>query len=158
MASELQTELKQSKPFASSEEELILNLKRTASLLEHESAMFFKKHDLSSSQYNILRITTGAGKQGLTCSEIRARMVTRVPDVTRLIDRLIDKGLVTRHSDSHDRRLVLIRITPEGKKLAEELSPQLIAMSRSLAGHMSPADQKELSRLLVALRKRPDKT
>src|ERR687889_628908 len=83
----LQREIKQTKPFASLEEEVILNLARTAEYLGARAAEVFKRSDLTGTQYNVLRILRGAGSEGLSCREIGERMVTTVPDVTRLLDR-----------------------------------------------------------------------
>ena len=84
----LQQEIKQTKPFESLEEEVILNLARTAEYLGSRSAEVFKRADLTGTQYNALRILRGAGPEGLSCREIGERMVTTGKDVTRLLDRL----------------------------------------------------------------------
>src|ERR1700726_5117737 len=79
-----------------------------------------KAEDLSSTQYNVLRILRGA-PQGLPCGEIAGRMITRDPDVTRLLDRMEKRGLISRARDSRDRRLVLARSSAEGLKLVKRL-------------------------------------
>ncbi|HEX8686463.1 MAG TPA: MarR family transcriptional regulator, partial [Pyrinomonadaceae bacterium] len=113
----MQNELKQTKPFASLEEEVILNLARTAEYIGSRAAEVFKRADLTPTQYNALRILRGAGERGLCRHEVRDRLVAQVPDVTRLLDRLEEVGLVERERDADDRRLVNTRITREGLKL-----------------------------------------
>ncbi len=117
MTGRLQIELKQTKPFASPEVEAYLNILRTADVLSRLVVAWLKPFDLTTSQYNVLRILRGAGATGLPCGEIGARMVTHDPDVTRLIDRLMQRELVVRGRDDHDRRVVLVRITPAGLDL-----------------------------------------
>ncbi len=94
--STLQRDLKQRRPFTSRETEAYLNLVRTTDLLSREVAAVLKPHQLSEAQYNVLRILRGAGPEGLACSEIGHRLVTRDPDVTRLLDRLETRALITR--------------------------------------------------------------
>ena len=94
MAGRLQKEIRQTKPFASLEEEIFLNLQRTAEVLMRRLTEELKPSDLTPTQYNVLRILRGAEPDGLPCREISARMVTHDPDVTRLLDRLEKRGLV----------------------------------------------------------------
>src|SRR5262245_26028019 len=103
--SKLRAEIKQQKPFGSVAEEVLLNLVRTASHLEARGADLLAAHDLTPAQYNVLRILRGAGPDGHPCQEIGARMISRVPDVTRLVDRLEAAGLVTRKRSDTDRRV-----------------------------------------------------
>src|SRR5688572_11825070 len=113
MARDLQSEIKQRKPFQLREEELFLNIVRTADLLARKGSELFKDADLSPNQYNVLRILRGAGAEGLACGEVGERMVTRDPDITRLLDRLEKRDLVRRSREKGDRRVVTARITPE---------------------------------------------
>src|SRR5688572_14320710 len=95
----LGSEIKKRKPFELVEEEAFLNLIRTSDLLQGEFARLFKEFDLSETQYNALRILRGAkdeGDGGLPCGEVANRMITRDPDVTRLLDRLEKRGMVSR--------------------------------------------------------------
>src|SRR5256886_6213573 len=102
------------------EEAAFLDLLRTCDLLSRGPAQVLKTEDLSATQYNVLRILRGA-PEGLPCGEIGSRMITRDPDITRLLDRLEKRHLVSRSRDSMDRRTVLTRITAEGLKLLSQL-------------------------------------
>ena len=93
-------EIGQSKPFRSLEQEAFLNIQRTAESLSYDLAKALEPYGLTPTQYNALRILRGAGEGGAACSEIASRMVTRVPDVTRLLDRLEAHGLIVRARDS----------------------------------------------------------
>lgn len=156
MTSKLQRELKQTKPFKSLEEEVILNLARTAEFLASSSSEVFRRAELTATQYNALRILRGAGEEGLSCGEIGGRMVTTVPDVTRLLDRLEARGLISRERPANNRRLVLTRITDEGLRLLEELDGPVEESHRRLAGHLGKSRLKVLNELLEALRTRPE--
>ncbi len=98
-----------------------LNLMRVHEHLGGQFAALFRDHGLTQAQYNVLRILSGGPKQGAPCQYVGDRLVNRVPDVTRLIDRMEKAGLVTRVRDSKDRRVVLIRITPKGSKTCDAL-------------------------------------
>src|SRR5579859_2851490 len=98
------------------EEVAFLELCRTTDMLSRRLAVLLKAEDLSATQYNVLRILRGA-PEGLPCGEVGNRMITRDPDITRLLDRLEKRGLIARSRDSQDRRMVMARITPEGLKL-----------------------------------------
>src|SRR5215510_11659766 len=104
MVTDLRTEIKQRKPFGSVEQEAQLNLERTAAVLGHSFAEALKRFGVTPTQYNALRILRGAGKDGLCRNEVRDRMISQVPDVTRLLDRLEDAGLVERERLTTDRR------------------------------------------------------
>jgi DNA-binding MarR family transcriptional regulator len=152
VVSRLQKELKQTKPFESLEEEVILNLARTAEYLGSRAAEVFKRADLTGTQYNALRILRGAGPEGLSCREIGERMVTTVPDVTRLLDRLEARGLISRERPAHNRRQVITRVTNEGLRLLAELDVPVVESHRRLAGHLGEKQLKTLNRLLESLR------
>src|SRR5271170_3260104 len=111
---------KHRRELACPEEAAALDLLRTSDLLSRGPLQVLKTEDLSGTQYNVLRILRGA-PQGLPCGEIASRMITRDPDVTRLLDRMKKRGLISRARESRDRRLVLARITPEGLKLVNRL-------------------------------------
>jgi DNA-binding MarR family transcriptional regulator len=99
----------------SPEEAAFLDLLRTADMLTRGADWVLKAEDLSLAQYNVLRMLRGA-PQGLPCGEIASRMITRDPDVTRLLDRMEKRGLISRSRESRDRRLVLARIARSGQE------------------------------------------
>jgi DNA-binding MarR family transcriptional regulator len=154
--SRLQRELKQNKPFESLESEVYLNLARTADVLQRWEVDILKPADLTASQYNILRILRGAGAEGQRCAEIGSRMITRDPDVTRLLDRLEKRSLVTRARIAKDRRVVTTRITEEGLALLATLDDPIETTQRRLLGHMSRTELETLNRLLEAARASED--
>ena len=151
--SRLKDEIRQNKPFSSLEEEAFLNLVRTSN--EQWLALtsvLRKEAELTPTQYNALRILRGAGAQGLPCREVGERMVTREPDVTRLLDRLEDRGLVHRQRSDRDRRVVEATITDAGEaRLAELDDPVLAALSRQL-GHLGEEDLHRLIGILEKIR------
>src|SRR5260370_42421005 len=98
------------------EEAVFLELFRTTDMLSRDVVHVLKAEDLSATQYNVLRILRGAA-DGLPCGEIGNRMITRDPDITRLLDRLEKRDLIVRSRDSQDRGMAMARITPEGLKL-----------------------------------------
>jgi DNA-binding MarR family transcriptional regulator len=134
------------------EEAAFLDLMRTTDLLSRGPAQLLKSEDLSSTQYNVLRILRGAS-DGLTCGLIAERMITRDPDITRLLDRLEKRGLVSRCRETRDRRAVLTRITPEGLKLLARLDEPVQEMHRAQLGHLGRARLQQLAELLEACRK-----
>ena len=148
MSGKLQQELAQSRPCSSLEEEAFLNVQRTAGVLAQRVIELLKPHGLSPTQYNVLRILRGAGESGAACKEIGARMVTPDPDITRLIDRLEKRGLVTRGRSPTDRRRVPVQITTDGLKLLNELDQPILA---SCGSTMSPLNEAELQTLIDLL-------
>ena len=140
-------EIKQTKPFGSLEEEAFLNVLKTAALFDQATAEELKPSGLSPTQYNALRILRGAGPAGLPCQEIAERMITRDPDITRLLDRLEKRGLVGRNRSTTDRRVMLASITKEGLKLVASLDSMSPKIPKKVFG---PAGEKRL-RLLVEL-------
>jgi DNA-binding MarR family transcriptional regulator len=152
MADNLQQELGKKRPFESPEQEAALNLVRTQDHLSHEFDRLFGEHGISAPQYNVLRILRGMGGDGVCCQEVAGKMVTRMPDITRLVDRLEQAGLVRRARTAQDRRMVLVQITDAGKKLLAGLDKPVVELHRSLLGHLSATELKELNRLLVKAR------
>lgn len=110
-----------------------------------------KSQELSVTQYNVLRILRGAAGW-LTCGEIGNRMITRDPDITRLLDRLEKRMLIERARDEKDRRAVLTRITPEGMKLLAALDGPVRETHRRALGHLGAQRLAHLSELLAVCR------
>ncbi len=137
------------KPAACPEEALFVELMRTADLLSRAPARHLKEHGLSPNQYNVLRILRGS-PEGLLCGEISARMISRDPDLTRLLDRLERSGLIGRCRENPDRRRVHVRITPTGLRLLSRLDRPICDLHRRQFGHLGPARMRSLSTLLKA--------
>jgi len=145
--SSLGREIRRQKPFDSLEEEAFLGLQLTASLLLQSLGRALKGQDLTPAQYNTLRILRGAEPDSLTCGEISERLVSPGPDVTRLLDRLEQRGLVTRARDGEDRRVVRARITAPGLDLLTALDEPVGRMLGQMLGNLG----EERLRTLVAL-------
>lgn len=152
MAKTLRDELKMAKPFKSVEEEALLSIARTAALIEHAGSEAFKPFSLTSTQYNVLRILRGAGPEGLCRNEVGERLVTKVPDVTRLLDRMEAAGLVIRERGGQDRRFVATRITDKGLKLLEKIDRELPAIHGRLLGNVNQKRLRELIGILEEIR------
>ena len=166
MSSKLQDEIKKQHPFSSVEQEVYLNLLKTADVLLGEAAELLKPFGLSPTQYNALRILRGAGAGccagghvdaaagGLACREIGERMITRDPDLTRLLDRLEGRGLVSRCREAKDRRMVATRITEAGLELLRQIDEPVMELHRKQLAHLGKAKLNELLELLEAVRSR----
>jgi DNA-binding MarR family transcriptional regulator len=152
MSPNLRAEIKQTKPFASLEEEALLNLERTAAVISHAFADYLKSYEITPTQYNVLRILRGAGPSGLCRNEVRDRLISQVPDVTRLLDRLEESGLIERERSTTDRRQVATRITAQGLALLRSLDEPVLEMHKQLLGHMSEKQLKSLTELLALAR------
>jgi DNA-binding MarR family transcriptional regulator len=139
------------RPHATPEEIVFLNLARTADMLSRGPARILKNADLSSTQYNVLRILRGTPK-GLACGDIAARMITRDPDITRLLDRLEKRGLISRCRETEDRRTVVARITPDGLRTLARLDMPVQELHRLQLGHLGKARLRILADLLNAAR------
>jgi DNA-binding MarR family transcriptional regulator len=133
------------------EEAAFLDLVRTCDLLSRGTAQVLKSEDLSSTQYNVLRILRGA-PEGLACGEIANRMITRDPDITRLLDRMEKRGLISRCRETKDRRMVMTRITPQGLKLLGRLDEPVEEIHRNQLGHLGREKLRTLQDLLAAAR------
>jgi DNA-binding MarR family transcriptional regulator len=143
------------RPPARPEEAAFLDLLRTTDMLSRPLAQALKNEDLSSTQYNVLRILRGA-PDGLPCGEIANRMITRDPDITRLLDRLEKRGLISRWRETKDRRMVSARITPEGLKLLARLDEPVQEAHRKQLGHLGRERLRTLTELLRAARSGPE--
>jgi len=155
----LAQEIKKRQPFDSVAEEAYLNLLRTHAVLSGHSEVLFKKHGISPPKYNILRILRGASRTGEACKhglpslEIAERMITRVPDITRLVDGLESEGFVNRTHCTEDRRVVYVGITTKGLHLLDQLDKPVLELQKSLTSHLTQEELRDLNRLLVKARK-----
>jgi len=155
MATRLQDEIKQTKPFARPGDEALLSIVRTASVLEHAMNETLRPFGLTMTQYNVLRILQGAGAAGLCGREIGERLVSRVPDVSRLLDRMADAGLVSKERDSADRRHVTTRITARGRRLLADATPALVQAEGGRMERLSARSVRALIEALELIREGP---
>jgi DNA-binding MarR family transcriptional regulator len=123
----------------------------TADVLTRGIVPLLKAEELSLAQYNVLRILNGS-PAGLPCGEIGERMITRDPDITRLLDRLEKRKLILRTRELQDRRRVLSRITPEGRELLLRMNGAVRQVHRKQLGHLGRERLKTLTELLRAAR------
>lgn len=161
----LREEINKLRAFDSPTVEAYLNLERTAALLHAQTQRLFRPHGLSTATYNILRILRGhapdpAKPSPRTCSQVKADMVTPVPDLTRLVERLAAAGLVTRTTCPDDARSVHLAITDAGRALLAELDKPVADLHARQLGHLSERELQQLSRLLEKARSgaKPGKT
>jgi len=133
------------------EEAVFLDLMRTTDMLSRSLVGVLKAEDLSANQYNVLRILRGA-QDALPCGEIASRMITRDPDITRLLDRLEKRGLISRCRETKDRRMVMAGITPAGLKLLSRLDEPVEEAHRKCLGHLGRERLHALTELLHAAR------
>ena len=152
MSPSLLQDLRQNKPFSSLQQEAHLSVVRTASALTDRVEDLLKPYGISSTQYNVLRILRGAGDEGLCRNELRDRMLTRMPDMTRLLDRMEEAGLVTRARERDDRRMVLTRITPRGLELLGELDRPITELHRGQLARLTDEELRSLIDLLRVVR------
>jgi DNA-binding MarR family transcriptional regulator len=151
MTPKLQHELKKKRPFDVPEEEAALSVLRTSDRIQICIARLLREHGLTPSQYNVLRILRGEG-QPLPILEIASRTITVVPGITGLVDRLEQAGLVNRVRCETDRRVIYVALTNQGTRTLAGLDEPLIALHKRLLGALSPAELKELIRLLAKVR------
>jgi DNA-binding MarR family transcriptional regulator len=152
VAGKLQQEIRQTKAIRLLEEEATLNIVRTADVLMLALADVLKPYQLSATQYNVLRILRGAGKDGVSCKDIGSRLVARDPDITRLMDRLEQRALVRRDRAKEDRRVVTHELTTAGLNLVNELDGPIEALHKTVMGHMKIEKLRELVALLEQVR------
>ena len=152
MSGKLAKEIRQSKPFQSREEEAFLNLGRTYESLQQHVAGLLRRHQLTPTQYNMLRILRGAAPQGLTCSQATERMLSPDPDITRLLDRMEARELISRDRTKEDRRVVITRITDRGLELTKQIDAPLHHLLKQCLGRVGQQRLKELIDVLEALR------
>lgn len=151
-ARKLQSALKKRRGFDSPQQELVISILRTNDLYQHRFKKLFREYGLTQPQYNILRILRGEGKK-LPSLEIASRMITVVPAITGLIDKLEKRQLVQRERCEHDRRVWYVHLTSQGEKLLAEMDKPNMEMHKTLAGHLSKSDCNQLLDLLEKARK-----
>ena len=150
--SKIADEIRQTRPFSSPQEEVIIALLRTVDVVRSRKSPAFDAAGLTQQQYNVLRILRGAGPQGLPTLEIGERMIERTPGITRLIDRMLKKGLVERERCTEDRRVVYARLTRTGRKLVDSLDEPIREMNKSALGKLRKKDCAPLLELLDRIR------
>ena len=151
MTATLQSELKKRTPFDLPEQEAVLNVLRTADQLQSRFARLFRQFGLTPQQYNVLRILRGEGRP-LPILEIASRMITVVPGITGLIDRLEAASLVERKRCDQDRRVTYVAIAPQAVGILRQIDEPLLELHQQLLGHMTAAELTTLSRLLEKAR------
>jgi DNA-binding MarR family transcriptional regulator len=148
----LQAELKQTKPFPTRGAEALVSILRTSAILEHQLGEALRPFGITPTQHNVLRILRGAGAAGLCGREVAERMVARVPDVPRLLERMEAVRLLSRERDPADRRHVAARITRKGLDLLERVDPVIAAVERARLGRLSERTLAGLIDGLAAVR------
>jgi DNA-binding MarR family transcriptional regulator len=150
----LRQSIKQRKPFESLQQEVFLEVLRTGNALIQDLVDLLRPYDLTQPQYNVLRILRGAGPAGLPTGEVGERMVvSREPDVTRLLIRMETHGLVERERRSDNRRYVTARITPKGLRLLKALDEPIRRMHARQLQHMTRRELDLLAGLLERARR-----
>jgi len=157
MPRSLKDQINKTSEFSSSHEEAMLNLYRTAAHLSAPEQSLLKKYRLSPASYNLLRILRGHSLNGETdgvrASSIGCEMVVRMPDVTRLVDRLESMKLVSRRSASDDKRVKYVKISKKGIETLTKIDPEIVKLIENQLGHMSTNEMETLSRLLEKIRR-----
>ncbi len=141
-------------PVVTMENRIFVALLQAANTLGQEAEQLLKPSGLTGAQYNVLRILRGAEPEGLPCRGIGDRMISHDPDMTRLLDRLEKRGLITRVRQTDDRRVVRTRITPQALSLLKTLDRPIRELHKRQFRHMSAARLKILSDLLEEVRVR----
>jgi DNA-binding MarR family transcriptional regulator len=138
------------------EARVFVELLRAAETLARGAEAILKPSGLSPTQYNVLRILRGAGPEGLLCREIGCRMISRDPDITRLLDRMESRGLISRSRGEEDRRVVKTCITQEGLRALAELDAPVLELHRRQLHHIPAGELRKLLRLLERARAREE--
>lgn len=145
-------ELKQSKKFADPRQEAAIALLRTADVIRGRIEAALLPHGVSPEQYNVLRILRGAPDRRLPTLEIASRMITRSPNITRLIDKLVEKKFVSRCDHDSDRRVVVVKLDPKGLQLVNAISADVDNLDAKGFAALSNAQVESLIGLLDAVR------
>lgn len=129
----------------STEAKLFVALIRAADRLAQDADLLIKSHGLTATQYNVLRILRGAGPDGLPCQRIGDRMISRDPDMTRLLDRMEKRSLITRERQTEDRRVIKTRITPAGLEILKKLDAPVDELHKRQFRHIPASKLKVLA-------------
>ena len=156
MTTEAQKEAVQAGSDGGREEDVYLSLLRTVEWLSRGVTQTLAGAELTPTQYNALRILRGAGDEGASCTDVSDRMVTKDSDVTRLLDRLESRGLISRSREAADRRRVVARITDDGLRILAELDGPVAETHRRQLGHLGERQLAALGKLLKAARQESD--
>ena len=148
----LETDIKQTKPFASVQQEAALNILYTADVLRRYSGEIMAPFGVTPQQYNVLRIVRGAGEAGIPSQKISERMIERSPGMTRLLDHLEEKKFVTRTRSCEDRRVVFCTLTAQGAALLEKMEPWVREEEQRAMKFLNASNLRELTRLLSDVR------
>jgi DNA-binding MarR family transcriptional regulator len=148
----MEQEKKRRRRPACPEEEIYLSILRTAEALSSGISETLKGSDLTLTQYNVLRILRGAAPDGATCGQISERMVTKDSDITRLLERLDARGLISRARDGQDRRYIKVKITPQGLDLLASLDEPIAQCHMRQIGHLGKERLASLGKLLDVAR------
>ena len=152
MPRSIEDEIRQTRPFAHPSLRAAVSLLRTATVVEHALNEVLRPHGLTLTQFNVLRILRGAGPRGLCGREVGERLIARVPDVPRLLDRMAETGLISRVRDGADRRHVTARLAPKGRRLLAAVSPVVEGQARARFGRLAPAAIDQLVEALAVIR------
>ena len=152
MQRRLREELKQTRPFASLEEEVVVQIQRTAQVVMRWVVEGLKPSGLTPQQFNVLRILRGSSPNPLSASQICERMVTHDPDLTRLLDRLEAAGMIRKERDADDRRVVKVCVTAAGRETVERATVAARARAEEALRGMGARRLGELADLLELVR------
>jgi DNA-binding MarR family transcriptional regulator len=148
----LRDEIKQTRPFRSSAEEVVVSILRTAAVVQRHLTQVVEAHGITIQQYNVLRILRGAGEAGLPTLAIRDRMVEEAAGITRLLDKLETAGHVVRERSTPDRRQVLCHITPKGVGVVEALDKPMDTANQRSGSNLDDPERQQVIELLGAVR------
>jgi DNA-binding MarR family transcriptional regulator len=140
------------KRFDSPQQEAFLNLWRTYDRMRMLEDELFSRYDLNPQQYNALRLLKAAHPKPLATLNLASRLISRAPDITRLLDKLHDRALIARLRPDNNRRTVMVSITPAGLQLLAKLSDDVRNCHARQLGHLSPSQTKTLVSLLQKAR------
>lgn len=149
----MSTSNKASRAHPGVEDQVFVAVLKAADHLGQQAEQMLKSHGLTGTQYNVLRILRGAGPEGLPCKSVGDRMISHDPDMTRLLDRMEKRGLITRERQKDDRRVVKTRVTQQGLEILKRLDLPVLEMHKRQFEHVTQAKLKQLHALLEELRK-----